>query len=75
MKVRAARSSRGENPLRRCAPDSRERANPLSLLPMVAASSPEGGAGTPSSVTERVAVPLGKVDANAVSRRKGYFSP
>ena len=61
MKVRAARSSRGENPLRRCAPDSRERERTLSV--------------TPDGVTERVAVPLGKVDANAVSRRKGYFSP
>ena len=35
-------------------------------------SSPFGGAGTPSGVTERVAVPLGKVDCREAARRKGY---
>ena len=38
-------------------------------------SSPLGGAGTPSGVTERVAVPLGKVDCRAAARRKGELQP
>ena len=48
---------------------------PLSLLPLVAASSPKGtpygNAGNFAATAK--AVPLGKVAANEVSRRKGYL--
>ena len=50
------------------------RGNPLSLLPMVAASSPEGGAFCHLPVSTNKAPPSGEL-ANAVSLRGFTFPP